>query len=58
MTNPISSTHASHAQQAQQSSRPTQATPQAQKATLPQDTVNLKSTGKSAGDADHDGDSK
>jgi hypothetical protein len=58
MTTPISATHASHAQQTQQSSRPTQAAPQTQKATLPQDTVNLKSTGNSAGDADRDGDSK
>jgi len=58
MTNPISSTHASNAQQTQQPSRPTQAAQQTQKTTLPQDTVALKSTGKSTGDADRDGDSK
>jgi len=58
MTNPISSTHASNAQQTSEPARPAQAAQQTQKTTLPQDTVNLKSTGQSAGDADRDGDSK
>jgi hypothetical protein len=55
MTNPISSSHAGSTQQLTQSSGTAQPARQPQKSTtLPQDTVTLKS----AGDVDHDGDSK
>ena len=56
MINPISSAQASYANQVSQSAA-RQPQPQAQSSTsssLPQDTVSLKS----AGDVDHDGDSK
>jgi hypothetical protein len=52
MINPVSTPHASNSNQASQPALP-KAQPQ-QKSSLPQDTVNLKSTS----DVNHDGDSK
>jgi len=52
MINPISSAHTSQADPAAQPALPK--APPPSKNSLPQDTVKLKS----AGDADHDGDSK
>jgi hypothetical protein len=51
MINPVNSSYAAYASQANQ---PAVRQPQQQSASLPQDTVTLKS----AGDVDHDGDSK